>query len=106
MQCLAIQFIYKTISFNRFIQYIFYFDNKHIGRNTLAFEKLGITHSDLNANINISHFKPEILEAIDHLKGISHKCPDVDAIFDFITRGATSNITKEALADKAKYNYK
>ena len=65
----------------------------------LAFAKLAITHSDINANINISHFKPKILEAIDHLKGISHKHPDVDSIFDFITRATASNITKEALAD-------
>ena len=61
----------------------------------VAFEKLAITHSDINANINISH----ILEAIDHLKGISHKHPDVDSIFDFITRTTASNITKKALAD-------
>ena len=68
----------------------------------MAFEKLGITHSDLNTSINISHFKPKILEAIDHLKGISdkrHKRPEVDSIFDFITRTTASNITKEALAD-------
>ena len=61
----------------------------------VAFEKLAITHSDINANINISH----ILEAIDHLKGISHKRPDLDSIFDFITRTTASNITKKALAD-------
>ena len=66
---------------------------------SVAFEKLAITHSDLNANINISHFKPKILEAIDHLKGISHKRPDVDSIFDFITKTTASNITKEVLAD-------
>ena len=65
----------------------------------VAFEKLAITHSDINANINISHFKPKILEAIDHLKGISHKRPGVDSIFDFITRTTAFNITKEALAD-------
>ena len=39
------------------------------------------------------------MEAIDHLKGISHERPDVDSIFDFITRTTASNITKEALAD-------
>ena len=66
---------------------------------SVAFEKLAIIHSDLNSNINISHFKPKILEAIDHLKGISHKRPDVDSIFDFITRTTASNITTEALAD-------
>ena len=37
----------------------------------VAFEKLAITHLDLNDNINISHFKPKMMEAIDHLKGIS-----------------------------------
>ena len=66
---------------------------------SVAFEKLAITHSDINANINISHFKPKILEAIDHLKGISHKRSDVGSIFDFITRTTASNITKEALAN-------
>ena len=54
--------------------------------------------------------KPNILEAIDHLKGISHKRTDVDSTFDFITRTTASNITKEALSDivtdKAKCNYK
>ena len=65
----------------------------------VVFEKLAITYSDINANINISHFKSKILEAIDHLKGIRHKFPDVDSIFDFITRTAASNITKEALGD-------
>ena len=64
-----------------------------------VFEKLAITHSDINANINISHFKPKILEAVDHLKGISHKRLDVDSVFGFITRTAAFNITKEALAD-------
>ena len=37
----------------------------------VAFGKLAITHLDLNNNINISHFKPKMMEAIDHLKGIS-----------------------------------
>ena len=66
---------------------------------SVAFEKLAITHSDLNANINIFHFKPKILEAIDHLKNISHKRPDIDSIFDFLTRTTVSNVTKEALSD-------
>ena len=65
----------------------------------VASEKQAIAHLDVNVNINISHFKPKILEAIDHLKGISHKHPYVDSIFDFITRATASNITKEALAD-------
>ena len=65
----------------------------------VAFEKLSITHSDLNANINIFHFKPKILEAIDHLKDISHKCSDVDSTFGFITRKTGPHITREVLAD-------
>ena len=52
----------------------------------VAFEKLAITHSDINANINISHFKPKILEAIGHLKGISHKRPDVDSYQGSLSR--------------------
>ena len=64
-----------------------------------VFEKLAVTHSDTNANINISHFKPKILKAVDHLKGISHKCLNVDSVFGFITRTAAFNITKESLAD-------
>ena len=65
----------------------------------VAFEKLAITHSDINANFNISHFKRKILEAFDNFKGISHKRPDVDSIIGFITRTTASTITKEALAD-------
>ena len=65
----------------------------------VAFEKLAINHSDTNANINISHFKRKILEAFDHLKGISHKRPDVYSKFDFIARANACTITKEALAD-------
>ena len=33
------------------------------------------------------------------MKGISLKRPDVEYIFDFITRTTASNMTKEALAD-------
>ena len=53
---------------------------------------------ELNFIIDISHFKPKILEATDHLKDISNKRTDVDSIFDLVTR-ATANTTKEALAD-------
>ena len=44
-----------------------------------------------------SIFKPQILAAIDHIKYISHKRPDLDAIFDFIKKSTTSNIDKEAI---------
>ena len=64
----------------------------------VSFEKLAITHSDLSANV-VSHFNPKILQAIDHLKDISYKRPDVDWIFDFITRTIASHIIKEVLAD-------
>ena len=56
-----------------------------------VFEKLVITHSGLNANINISHLKLKILEAIGHLKDISRKRSDVGSIFGFITRKIASN---------------
>ena len=39
------------------------------------------------------------METNDHLKGISHKRPDLYSISDFITRTTASNITKEGLAD-------
>ena len=42
------------------------------------------------------------METIDNLKGNSHERPDVDSIFDFITRTTASNITKDALADIIK----
>ena len=44
-----------------------------------------------------SIFKPQILPAIDHIKDISHKRPDLDASFDFIRKSTTSNIDKEAI---------
>ena len=62
--------------------------------SSVAFEKLAITDSDINANINKwGHVKPKILEAIDHLKSNSHKRPDADS------RATASNITREALVD-------
>ena len=42
-------------------------------------------------------FKPQILAAIDHIKDISYKRPDLDAIFDFIKKSTTSNIDKEVI---------
>ena len=53
---------------------------------------------ELYSIINISHFKPKILEATDHLKDISNKRADVNSIFDLVTR-TTANTTKEASAD-------
>ena len=42
-------------------------------------------------------FKPQILAAIDHIKDISYKRPDLDAIFDFIKKSTTSKIDKEVI---------
>ena len=77
-----------------------HFDNEYIVRKGCkrGIWKLAITHSDLNSSINISHFKQNILAAVDNLKVISQKYPDVDSIFDFIVRTTVSNITKDALA--------
>ena len=72
--------IYKTVFvlYNTFFTLIMSTSSeKDIG---VAFEKLAITHSDLSANINISHLKLKILEAIDHLKDISHKRPDLNSV--------------------------
>ena len=42
-------------------------------------------------------FKPQILAAIDHIKDISHKRPDLDAIFDFIKKSTASEILTKKL---------
>ena len=86
-------FIYKTIIvlYNPFFALIMSTSSeKDI---SVAFEKLAITYSDLNANINISHFKPKTFEAINHLKDISQKHPDLDSTIDLITGTAACNIT-------------
>ena len=62
----------------------------------MTFEKVAIAPTDLNADVNMPHFKPQTFVAIDHLKEVSHKCPHVDSIFDFITKVTASNITKNA----------
>ena len=52
-----------------------------------------IIHDDVNNSH--SHFEEKIFQAIDHLKEVSHKRPDIDSIFDFINKSAASNITQE-----------
>ena len=42
-------------------------------------------------------WKPKILEAIDHIKTISHKRADINAIFDYINKNTASNINKNAI---------
>ena len=86
-------FHHTPISFNRFAQHSFYFDNEYIVGDYvhMTFETLAHTHSDLNGNIDIFYFQLKVLEAIDNLKDISYKRPDVDLVFDFITRTTAAN---------------
>ena len=67
----------------------------------MAFEKIAITPKIIhdNANLSHSHYEEKIFQAIDHLKEVSHKRPDIDSIFDFINKSAASNITKESLEE-------
>ena len=44
-----------------------------------------------------SVFLSQILAAIDHIKDISHKHPDLDAVFDFSKKSTASNIEKWAI---------
>ena len=44
-----------------------------------------------------SVFLSQTLATIDHIKDISHKHPDLDAIFDFIKKSTASNIEKLAI---------
>ena len=68
-ECTIYLLLYHTsIIFNCLVQHIFYFDSEYIVRkgHKCGIRKLPITItlSDLNANINISYFKPKILEII------------------------------------------
>ena len=65
-----------------------------------AFEKLNIKDEQSNKekcseSFEFSISKPQILAAIDHIKDISYKRPDPDAIFNFIKNSTGSNIDKE-----------
>ena len=67
-----------------------------------AFEKLNITDGQpykekCSESSKFSIFKPQILAAIDHSNDISHKRPDLDAIYNFIKKSTASNIVKEAI---------
>ena len=67
-----------------------------------AFEKLNIIDEqpfkkNCTESSEFSIFKPQILAAVDHIKDISQKRPDHDAIFDFIKKSTASNIDKEAI---------
>ena len=67
-----------------------------------AFEKLNIKDEQSNKekcseSFEFSISKPQILAATDHIKDISYKRPDPDAIFNFIKNSTGSNIDKEAV---------
>ena len=67
-----------------------------------AFEKLNIIDEQpykkkCSESSEFGIFKPQRLAAIDHINDISHKRPDLDAIFDFIKKSTASNIDKEAI---------
>ena len=65
----------------------------------MTFGKMAITPSIFHDDVNNSYsqFKEKIFQAIDHLKEVSHKRPDIDSIFDFINKSTASKITKESL---------
>ena len=67
-----------------------------------AFEKLNIIDEQpykkkCSESSEFGIFKPQRLATIDHIKDISHKRPDLDAIFDFIKKSTLSNIDNDAL---------
>ena len=67
-----------------------------------AFEKLNIIDGQpykekCSESSEFSIFKPQILAAIDRIKDISHKRPDLDAIHDFIKKSTASNNNKKTI---------
>ena len=65
-----------------------------------AFEKLHIIDGQpykekYSESSEFSIFKPLILATIDHIKDISHKRQDLDAIYNFIKKSPVSEIDKE-----------
>ena len=67
-----------------------------------AFEKLNIIDEQpykekCSESSEFSIFKSQILAAINHIKDMSHKRPNLDEIFDFIKKSTTSNTDKEAI---------
>ena len=45
----------------------------------------------------MTSFPITILEAIDHIRTIRHKCADINAIFDYMNKNTASNINKNAI---------
>lgn len=52
----------------------------------LAFEKMAITPTIIHNDVNNSNscLEEKIFQAIEYLKKVSYKRPDIDLIFDFI----------------------
>ena len=67
-----------------------------------AFEKLHIIDEQpykkkCSESSKFSIFKSKILTAIDYISDITHKRPDLDAVFHFIKKSTASDIDKEAI---------
>ena len=54
----------------------------------IAFEKMAITPTIIHDDVNNPHyyFEEKIFQAIDHLKVVRHRSPDIDSVFDFINK--------------------
>ena len=70
---------------------------------SIAFDKLKITpesESSIKENSNNidNGIKTMILNRIDKLRG-KKKCPDIDSIFDFLSKTVATNIDKDTLTD-------
>ena len=67
----------------------------------MAFEKMAITRTIIHDDVRnfYSHFEENVFQAIDHLKEVSHKRPDIDTIFDFLNKSTASNVTTESLEE-------
>ena len=68
---------------------------------SMPFEKMVNIPTNIHDDVRDSHSHSEekIFQAIDHLKEVSHKRPDIDSIFNFINKSTAYNITKESLEE-------
>ena len=72
-------------------------------KNSIAFDKLKITResesSIKESSNNIDYgIKTMILDRIDKLRGKKER-PDIDSIFDFLSKTVATNIDKDTLTD-------
>ena len=58
----------------------------------MAFQKMPITPTIIHDDVNNPHyyFEEKIFKAIDHLKVVRHRSPDIDSVFDFINKSTAS----------------